>query len=83
MIGSIRKIRAQFLLLGVRGTVSVWGASWTSKEGLKKIAWNDWTSITPENLNMLYESMPRQMQAVVDAQGGHTKYKTIFDVFLS
>ena len=30
--------------------------------------------ITPSYLKSLYESMPRRMKPVVDAQGGHTKY---------
>ena len=46
----------------------------TSIAGLKRIAKKVWDNITPEYLQSLYESMPRRMQAVVDAQGGHTKY---------
>ena len=45
--------------------------------GLKvnvKVKLKVWNKITPAYLQSLYESMPRQMQAVVDAQGGHTKY---------
>ena len=42
--------------------------------GLKRIAQKVWDNITPAYLQSLYESMPRRMQAVVDAQGGHTKY---------
>ena len=38
------------------------------------IAQKVWDNITPAYLQSLYESMPRRMQAVVDAQGGHTKY---------
>ena len=45
----------------------------TLKEGLKRIARKVWNNITQEYLASLYESKPRQMQAVVDAQGGHTK----------
>ena len=45
----------------------------TLKEGLKRIARKVWMNITQEYLASFYESMPRQMQAVVDAQGGHTK----------
>jgi len=40
----------------------------------KKIVQKVWNNITPDYLQSLYESMPRRMQAVVDAQGGHTKY---------
>ena len=46
----------------------------TSKEGIKKIAQKVWRQITPEYLESLYQSMPRRMQAVVDAQRGHTRY---------
>ena len=46
----------------------------TSIAGLKRIAKKVWDNITPEYLQSLYESMPRRMQAVVNAQGGHTKY---------
>ena len=45
----------------------------TSTDGLK----NDsqvWRGITQEYLENLYQSMPRRMQAVIAAQGGHTKY---------
>ena len=40
----------------------------------KNIAQKVWNNITPEYLRSLYESMLQRMQAVVDAQGGHTKY---------
>ena len=46
----------------------------TSAEGLKKIARKVWKAITPEYLVSLYESMPRRIAAVIEAQGGHTKY---------
>ena len=45
-----------------------------STEGRKKIARKVWKGITPEYLNNLYEAMPRHMQAVIDAKGGHIKY---------
>ena len=32
---------------------------------------------TPEYLKYRFKSMPRRMQAVVDAQGGHTKFWTL------
>ena len=46
----------------------------TSMAGLKRITLKVWNKITPAYLQSLYKSMPRRMQAVVDAQGGHTKY---------
>ena len=33
-----------------------------------------WRKGVPFYPKFLYPSMPRQMKAVVDAQGGHTKY---------
>ena len=44
------------------------------QKGIKKIAQKVWRQVTPTYLEMLYESMPRRMQAVIEAQGGHTKY---------
>ena len=41
-----------------------------------------WKNITPAYLRSLYELMPRWMKAVVDAEGGHTKYWTIFACIL-
>ena len=43
--------------------------------GLKKIAGKVWRAITPENLQQLYQSMPRRMQAIIDAGGAHTRYQ--------
>ena len=41
---------------------------------IAKIARKVWRQVTSAYLETLYESMPRRMQAVVEAQGGHTKY---------
>ena len=46
----------------------------TSAEGLKRIARKVWKGVSSDYLKKLYESMPRRMQAVIDAEGGHTKY---------
>ena len=46
----------------------------TSKDGLKKIALTVWKKVTPQYVQNLYESMPRRMAAVIESQGGHTKY---------
>ena len=46
----------------------------TSAEGLKQIARKVWKGVSSDYLKKLYESMPRCMQAVIDAEGGHTKY---------
>ena len=34
----------------------------------------EWDQITPEICQRLIESMPRRVQAVIKAKGGHTKY---------
>ena len=46
----------------------------TSAADLQKIAVRTWNQITPSYLESLYQSMPRRLQAIIDAQGGHTKY---------
>ena len=46
----------------------------TSEEELKMFTLKVWRKIAPFYLKFLYKSRPRQMKAVVDAQGGHTKY---------
>ena len=46
----------------------------TSTDGLKKIARKVWRGVTTEYVDNLYQSMPRQMQAVIAAKGGYTKY---------
>ena len=40
----------------------------------KKIENRIWRSITLRYLEKLYELMPKRMLAVIEAQGGHTKY---------
>jgi len=40
------------------------------KEGLQE----EWANITSEELGNLAASMPRRLQAVIDAHGGPTKY---------
>ena len=46
----------------------------TSAERLKRIASKVWKGISSEYLKKIYKSMPRRMQAVIDAEGSHTKY---------
>ena len=41
---------------------------------LNKTAQKVWRGITPVYLKNLYQSMLRRMAAVIEAQGGHTKY---------
>ena len=40
----------------------------------KKIVKKVWRMVQPDYLQKLYHSMPQQMRAVVEAQGGHIKY---------
>ena len=54
----------------------------TSAERLKRIARKVWKGILSEYLNKIYKSMPRRMQAVIDAEGSHTKYKEWYSSFL-
>ena len=46
----------------------------TSVAGLKNIARKVWRQVSPDYLEKLYESLPRRMEAVIAAGGGHTKY---------
>ena len=34
----------------------------------------EWNTITPEECQNLIESLPRRLEAVYKAKGGHTKY---------
>ena len=34
----------------------------------------EWNEISPEACQKLIENMPRRIQAVIKAKGGHTKY---------
>ena len=49
----------------------------TSSKGVNEL-WErvaeEWDQITPETCQRLIESMPRRVQAVIKAKGGHTKY---------
>lgn len=46
----------------------------TSRETLKTALIRAWAEITPDITENLVNSMPRRLQAVIDAQGGPTKY---------
>ena len=35
---------------------------------------DEWYKITADVTKKLVESMPRRLQAVIDAKGGHTRY---------
>ena len=43
-------------------------------EGMKKVMRKVWKGITTQYLQSVYKSMPRRMEAVIAAGGGHTKY---------
>jgi hypothetical protein len=44
------------------------------RQELKRQVQEAWESIEPAYLLALIESMPKRIQAVIDAEGGHTKY---------
>lgn len=46
----------------------------SSKENLKERIEQIWNEITPEVTSKLVDSMPRRLQAVIDAKGYPTKY---------
>ena len=46
----------------------------SSAKGMKKVVRRVWRGITTQYLQIVYESMPRRMEAVIAAGGGHTKY---------
>ena len=45
-----------------------------NKEDFKRKLKEEWTKITPDTLRKFVSSMPRRIQAVLDADGKHTKY---------
>ena len=45
-----------------------------NKEQLKNAIMTEWNQIDPEYTRKLVESMPRRLEAIVKANGGHTKY---------
>lgn len=46
-----------------------------TKEQLRSAVFKAWTACTtPTKLTALYDSMPRRMQAIIDANGGMTRY---------
>ena len=45
-----------------------------NKEQLKNAILAEWNQIDPEYTRKLVESMPKRLEAVVKANGGHTKY---------
>ena len=44
------------------------------KEDLIRAMQEEWAKLDMEEVNKLIESMPRRLQAVIDAKGGSTKY---------
>lgn len=46
----------------------------TSTATLKSALQLEWVQISPDYLANLVSSMPRRLQAVIDAKGGPTKY---------
>lgn len=46
----------------------------SNKNSLKEALIDEWSKITSETTTKLIDSMPRRLQAVIDAKGMHTKY---------
>ena len=46
----------------------------TSKKEMWELIQKAWSEVTIEEITNLFESMPRRMEAVIKAKGGHTKY---------
>jgi len=44
------------------------------KEDLVAAVQEEWAKLDMAKVNSLIESMPRRLQAVIDAKGGSTKY---------
>ena len=48
--------------------------SFSKKDNLKVAIEEAWEKIQPEETKSLVESMPRRLEAVIQAKGGPTKY---------
>lgn len=46
----------------------------TNRDKLFEALETAWSQIKPQHLKNLVESMPRRLQSVIEAKGGHTKY---------
>lgn len=46
----------------------------TSKKEMLELVQKAWSQVTMDEINNLFESMPRRMDAVIKAKGGRTKY---------
>ena len=54
--------------------MAYYDAAKVPKEQLKRIIWEAWEAVPNDYINTLYESWWRRCQAVIDANGGPTKY---------
>jgi hypothetical protein len=52
----------------------------SGKSGLKRVISEEWLKIRAETTKKLVESMPRRLQAVIDANGMNTEYYKLFYV---
>jgi hypothetical protein len=50
------------------------GSVFSGKEQLWSALQDAFASISPSQVKALYDSMPRRMEAVISARGGHTRY---------
>ena len=63
---SLNNRGAIFALRGEGYSLGEIGCKLVTKRKAEKIAWKNLISIPPEYLNLLYESMPSQIEAMVD-----------------
>ena len=64
----------EYLWKSVKEMVSKKQPRPTSLQMLERYVQEAWKGISPEEYRALVESMPHRVQAVIDAQGGNTKY---------
>lgn len=46
----------------------------TSKSEMWSLIQKAWSEVTQSEIRKLFQSMPRRMEAVIEAKGGHTTY---------
>ncbi|GFT67739.1 transposable element Tc1 transposase [Trichonephila clavipes] len=67
-------IMDKYFYLGILKEKAVHEHEITSKEVLKKVLKEEWAKLSVETTKTLVESMPRRLQAVIQAKGYATKY---------
>ena len=65
---------------GVARTMDASANQPTNLAGLHQAVIDTWQALPLQTLASLIDSMPRRVQALYDASGGHTKYWTVIRV---